>query len=88
MFSDKVNTLLKDHLPHLKSVDLSGTKMSKAIVNFTPAACATEGRALMRELVKATTFDDKVEVINRCTEIVAENPMLMSAWNTQSWLRV
>ena len=27
----------------------------------------------MRELIKATTFSDKVEVINRCTEIVAEN---------------
>ena len=73
MFTDKVNTLLKDHLPHLESVDLSGTKLCKAIVNFMPAACATEGRALVRELIKAASFADKVEVINRCTEIVAEN---------------
>ena len=72
-YADKVNTLMKDHLPHLTSVDLSGIKLSKAIINFMPAACATEGRALARELVGLGTLDDKVEVINRCTEIVAEN---------------
>ena len=44
-FADKVNTLLKDHVPHLASVDLSGVKLSKAIVNFMPSACATERKS-------------------------------------------
>ena len=84
MFSDKVNTLLKDHLPHLESVDLTGTKLSKAIVNFMPAACATEGRALMRELVKATR---PLMTKSRSSTVARRSSlkMPMSAWSTQSW---
>ena len=69
----KVNKLMKDHLPHFKTINLSGVNLGNALIDFMPRAVAQEGRALVRELTTAGTLSDSTVVINRCTELVAEN---------------
>ena len=72
-YAQKVNKLMKDHLPHFKTINLSGDNLGNALIDFMPRAVAQEGRALVRELTAAGTLDDSTVVINRCTEVVAEN---------------
>ena len=49
-YAQKVNKLMNDHLPHFKTINLSGVNLGNALIDFMPRAVAQEGRALVREL--------------------------------------
>ena len=68
-FSDKVNRLIKDHVPHLER-PLAGAKLGGFIIRLMPRCNAAEGRALHRELEAAGTLGTVPTVVRRCVEIV------------------
>ena len=68
-YSDKVNRLIKDHVPHLER-PLAGPKLGGFIIRLMPKCNAAEGRALHRELEAAGTLGAVSTVVRRCVEIV------------------
>lgn len=72
LFSDKVNELVRDHVPWLER-PLAGAALGRFIVRLMPLQNASEGRALIRELTAAGTMGDTATVIQRCMAIVRES---------------
>ena len=68
-FSDKVNNLLKDHIPygsHIYDYD----KLGLYILELLPAVNGAEKRQAIREMTADKTLGNTDSVLERCTEIV------------------
>ena len=72
LFSDKVNELVRDHVPWLER-PLEGAALGRFIIRLMPQQNAGEGRALIRELTAGGTIGDTTVVIQRCMAIVRES---------------
>ena len=70
-FMDKINGLVRDHLPWLER-PIEGEALGKFIIKSMPNCNLAEGRALLRE-VSTAELRDTTTVISRCTEIVRES---------------
>jgi hypothetical protein len=70
-FSAKVTRLLRDHLPHFKTVRLEGEDLSRAIINFMPQQLAGFGVKLEESLTTSGDLGDPLIVIGRCEALVA-----------------
>ena len=68
-FADKINGLLKDHLPY-GTHTYEGEKLGLFIFELLPMVNGAEKRQSIRELTADGTLGDADIVLARCTEIV------------------
>ena len=71
-YSDKVNTLVRDHLDHLER-PLAGVNLGRFLILMMPRANAAEGRIILRELTASNQLDDRVEVVRRCMQVMRQS---------------
>jgi hypothetical protein len=73
IFANVINTVIRDHLPHLERAFDGTAGFSRWIVRRMPPQNQAEGRALIRELELAGTLGNTATVLSRCTRIVLES---------------
>ena len=71
-YSDKVNTLVRDHLDHLER-PLAGVNLGRFLILMMPRANAAEGRIILRELTASKQLDDRGEVVRRCMQVMRQS---------------
>eukprot|EP00965_Chrysotila_dentata_P182191 6016357-Pleurochrysis_carterae.AAC.1 len=79
-FADKVNTLIRDHNPYIQ-MPCVGARLGRLIIKFLPDALASEGRALLRELIDTKVLGNENKVIEETVRLVemAHSSVLVSA---------
>ena len=71
-FTDKVVTVVRDHIPYMDRPFRDEAKKAEFIIRLMPESNAAEGRSLLRRLRDAGTLTPS-DAIRECTEIVKES---------------